>query len=139
MNNESLLFQTLERHKDTNYSVFLSPVLPVTGKADDNEYGASAIFTVPRSYLDNQLSFFLIAKDESMATAGLNSIPNTVVGFTEILDDDLQTSLYSKQDKTLHVPISWDSRSSMYRILSQSRCTLQLSVHSFNVISIIES
>lgn len=134
MNNESGLFQALEGHKEISHSVFLSPVLPVTGKGTDNEYGACAIFTVPRSYLDNQLSFFLIAKDESGSIASLNVLPSSVVGYTEILDDDLQTSLYSKNDKTLHVPVSWDNRSSMYRILAQTRCNLQISVHNFGVI-----
>ena len=57
----------------------------------DNPYGAQAIFTVPRSYLENQLTFFLIVRDEN--NAGEHPLPNSVLGYTEILDDDLQTSL----------------------------------------------
>lgn len=133
LSGETNLSRELLRHKAERHSVFLSPMIPITPTSHDNPYNSQAVFTIPRSYLDNQLSFFMIARDESLVGNTRHPLPNTIVAHTEILDDDLQTSLYAKNDKTLYVPMIWSTTSSMYRVLGQCKCTIQLAVFSLDV------
>mmetsp|Transcript_5840 Transcript_5840/g.744 ORF Transcript_5840/g.744 Transcript_5840/m.744 type:complete len:80 (+) Transcript_5840:418-657(+) len=77
------------RHKAERQSVFLSPVMPMHPKSTDNPYGAQAIFTVPKSFLDNQVSFYLLVRDESLLGNTVHPFPNSIAGHTDLLDDDL--------------------------------------------------
>ena len=90
---ETNVSRELLRHKSQRHSVFLSPVLPLKPTSYDNEYRAQCIFTVPKSYINNQISFFLIARDETQVGKIKHSLPNCVVAYTEIIDDDLKSSL----------------------------------------------
>ena len=90
---ETNIARELNRHKSQRHSIFLSPVLPVNPSNLDNEYGAQCIFTVPKSYINNQISFYLFVKDEKHTERQRHSLPNVVVAYTEILDEDLKSSL----------------------------------------------
>jgi hypothetical protein len=81
------------RHKAQRQSVFLSPVLPLRPTSLDNKYGAQCIFTVPKSYINNQLTFFLFVRDENTAGLEKHQLPSTVIAYTEIADDHLKSSL----------------------------------------------
>lgn len=81
------------RHRKQRVSVFLSPVLNLNMAQTDNPYNAQAIFTVPKSYLRNQLAFWLIVRDEAAQTELLMPLPNSIAGHTEVMDEELMTSL----------------------------------------------
>jgi hypothetical protein len=57
----------------------------------DNQFGALTQFIIPKSFLDRKLSFFMLVKDETKATA--HAMPDEVCGFTDILDDILRQIL----------------------------------------------
>ena len=90
---ETNIARELSRHRSQRHSVFLSPVIPTIPTKLDNEYGAQCIFTVPKSYINNQISFYMFARDESMIGRFKHQLPNAVVAYTEIIDDDLKSSL----------------------------------------------
>jgi len=130
---ETNLSRELLKQKSARESVFITPVLSVIPKRFDNPYGCQAVFTVPRSYLENQVAFYLIVRDENSFADSRNPLPGTIVGYTQILDDDLQSSLYARQDKNIYVPLIWDSSSPMYRSLGQSKASIQLAVYNLDV------
>lgn len=90
---DSNLTAELMKHKNMRQSIFMSQILSVAPTTADNPYGAQAIFTIPKTFLDSQLSFYLIVRDDSLLSNNTHPMPNTIVGHTEIIDDDLQTSL----------------------------------------------
>mmetsp|Transcript_19560 Transcript_19560/g.35844 ORF Transcript_19560/g.35844 Transcript_19560/m.35844 type:complete len:468 (-) Transcript_19560:1910-3313(-) len=90
---ENNLAAEMLKHKKSRVSVFLSPVMNLNMRQTDNPYNAQAIFTVPKSYLRNQLAFWLIVRDEAVQTELLMPLPNSITGHTEVLDEELLTSL----------------------------------------------
>lgn len=90
---EANVAREILKHRSQRHSVFLSPVLPIHSSRLDNEYGAQCIFTVPKSCIDNQISFYLIARDETQLGKVNHQLPGTIVAYTEIIDDDLKSSL----------------------------------------------
>lgn len=54
----------------------------------DTLYNSIAIFTLPKSFLEKNLKFFLAAKDDSIPTAHI--MPNGIVGYTDIADELLK-------------------------------------------------
>jgi len=90
---DSNLIAELMKHKNQRQSIFMTPIISIAPMTADNPYGAQAIFTVPKSFLDSQLSFYLIVRDDSLLSNNTHPMPNTIVGHTEIIDDDLQSSL----------------------------------------------
>jgi len=73
------------------YSVFASPWMRMPPDVMDNQFQAIAAFSMPRSFLERKLKFFLLVKDETKATS--HAMPDEVVGFTEFLDDKLKQIL----------------------------------------------
>jgi hypothetical protein len=65
----------------------------LTVRALDNEYGAQAIFTVPKSFLNSQVSFHLFVRDENNVGLVRHQMPETLAAYTEIVDDHLKSSL----------------------------------------------
>lgn len=63
------------------------------------------------------MSFYLIVRDESLLGNTIHPFPNSIAGHTDLLDDDLQTSLHASNDKTLYVPVIWDTNVPMHRVL----------------------
>ena len=51
----------------------------------DNMFGALYYFVLPKTFLDRNLTMFLLVKDELEPSA--SSIPNSVVGFTNKTED----------------------------------------------------
>jgi hypothetical protein len=93
LNEENSVALELSSHRSQRSSVFLSPVLPLTVRALDNEYGAQAIFTVPKSFLNSQVSFHLFVRDENNVGLVRHQMPETLAAYTEIVDDHLKSSL----------------------------------------------
>jgi len=93
LNEENSVALELSGHRSQNSSVFLSPILPLTATSLDNEYGAQAIFTVPKSFLNSQVSFFLFVRDENSLGRIKHQLPETLAAFTEIVDEHLKSSL----------------------------------------------
>lgn len=53
-------------------------------------------------------------------------MPNSVVGFTEIVDDSLQKLYYAKEVKSARIPVQWSDESKVKPLFSNSRCHVEL-------------
>jgi len=60
-----------------------------------NKYDSLAYFTVPKSYLDKQIQFYVAVKDDSRMMT--HAMPNTVIGVTEEADIELRRSLFEQK------------------------------------------
>lgn len=93
----------------------------------DNPYGALAAFYVPKSFLERKIKVFLLVKDEAKATA--HSMPDEVVGFTDILDDHLKKILFSASHERQSFSITYFPSSPAYAAIKNSFAKLELSCH----------
>lgn len=55
-------------------------------------YNSVAVFTVPKSYLDKNIQFFVAFKDDSIPSS--NIMPNGVVGHTDVADELIKKLFY---------------------------------------------
>jgi len=106
-----------------------------------------AVFTLPKEFLEKDITFFIAAYDDSIASA--HRMPNGVTGksvinfyykaillilyfsgFSEIADDTLR-KLYHARDKkkveSANIPIIWNKDSKLFPVFSTTKCTLNLS------------
>ena len=49
-----------------------------------NKYNSLTYFTVPKSYIDKQIQFYMVVKDDTKVST--HAMPNLVVGLTEVAD-----------------------------------------------------
>lgn len=90
----------------------------------ESVYNAVAVFTLPKSYLERGAAFYLAARDDSIKS--MHAMPNSVVGFTEIVDDSLQKLYYAKEVKSARIPVQWSDESKVKPLFSNSRCHVEL-------------
>jgi hypothetical protein len=76
---------------------YFSTILKVPPYQIDDLYKSVAIFTMPTKYFEKGVKFFLLGKDDSIASG--HSMPNGVIGETEILDDPLKKLFFAKDKK----------------------------------------
>jgi len=113
-------------HKTDPYSTFISSSIKIPPTKLQNQYGAKANFVVPRSFLDQNLSFFILLKD--LKVISNHTMPNTIAGIVDTLDDLIKTSYYSKTHDRVPFRITWSSDSVIYSSISHSRCIVEMSV-----------
>jgi hypothetical protein len=70
----------MQYHREQTKSVFLSQWIRTQPDPIDNLFNALTYFAVPKSYLERNVAFYLLIKDE--AEASLSSMPRSVVGMT---------------------------------------------------------
>lgn len=56
-----------------------------------NKYNSLTYFTVPKSYLDKNIQFYVSVKDDTKVMT--HAMPNLVIGVTEVADVELRRSL----------------------------------------------
>jgi hypothetical protein len=125
LKSENHLQNVLVSHKSYPYSVFLSETIRIPPKNIQNQYGAIANFIVPRSFLDKDLNFFLLAKDAKIITN--HSMPNCLAGTIEVVHEMLKSSYYSKTHDRVPYKITWSTNCLLYTAISHSRCVVELS------------
>lgn len=95
----------------------------------DNPYGALACFVIPRSYLEKNIKFFLLLKDETKPTA--HSMPDEVCGFTDVLDESLRKILFSTGHEREVFSITYFPASSIYPSIKNTVSRIEISCHPF--------
>lgn len=70
----------MQYHREQTKSVYLSQWIRTQPDPIDNLFNALTYFAVPKSYLERNVAFYLLIKDE--AEASLSSMPRSVVGMT---------------------------------------------------------
>ena len=70
------------------YAIYMSPILKIPPEKAESEDGSIVHFLIPKSYLENKSTIYIFGKDETQALQ--HPMPNTLLGFTNILDEDLR-------------------------------------------------
>lgn len=83
-------------------------------------------FSVLKSLLSRNVSFYLMTRDESSAT--VHPLPNVVIGSSEVCDMPLKTLLYAMSDEHGMIPLHWSTGARLYRAFEDCRGQLALSV-----------
>lgn len=104
----------------TNY--FRMPPDPVW-----NKYDSIAYFTVPKSYLDKHLHFYVAVKDDSRIMT--HAMPNTVIGVTEEADVELWRSLFEQKHQRFVFQVGYFPDKDLVKHLAMSKCWLEISCH----------
>lgn len=104
----------------TNY--FWMPPDPVW-----NKYDSIAYFTVPKSYLDKHIHFYVAVKDDSKMMT--HAMPNTVIGVTEEADGELGRSRFEPKHERFIFKVGYFPDKELVRHLAMSKCWLEISCH----------
>jgi hypothetical protein len=126
LRSESHINNVLLLHKSYPYSVFMSNTIKIPAKSPGNPFGAITCFTIPRSFLDKNLNFFLALKDNKIISN--HSMCNTSAGYIEVIYDLLKSSFFSKNHDIVPYKVMWSSESVIYTAISHSRCVVEMSV-----------
>lgn len=129
MKSDSHLVNVLIAHKTDPYSIFLTNTqpIPINKSLAQNQFGSIASFILPRSFLDKNLTFFLIVRDHNVICN--HSMPNTIAGLIDVINEDLlKTSYFSKTHDIIRFRIIWYKEAMIYKSLCHSRCDAEFSV-----------
>ena len=77
---------------DYSSLIFISSYFRMPPDPVRNKYDSLAYFTVPKSYLDKQIQFYVAVKDDSRVMT--HAMPNLVIGVTEVADVELWRTLF---------------------------------------------
>lgn len=113
-------------HKSETYSSFMSCNIKIPATYLQNQHNAIANFIVPRSFLDRNLTFFIIVRDQK--TISDHSLPNSIAGGVEVSEDLLKTSYFSKNHELIPYKVLWLNDTTIYTAISHSRCVVEMSV-----------
>lgn len=90
----------------------------------DSLYNSIAIFTLPKSFLEKNIQFFIAAKDDSIPCSHI--MPNGIVGYTDVADDLLKKLFFAREKKSAHIPITWKNNTKMYTVFATTKCLLEI-------------
>ena len=77
--------QAIQQNSDEMRACFYSTILKVPPYQKDQLYKSVAIFTLPKSFFDKNIQFFVASRDEAIPSG--HAMPNGVVGHTDIVDN----------------------------------------------------
>lgn len=69
-------------------STFISSMLKIPPRQSENLYRAVCTFTLPKTYLDKRVSFFIAGRDDTFGA--IHGMPNAIVGYSDVCDDVLK-------------------------------------------------
>lgn len=110
--------------EDAKSDIFMSSIMKIPPHKAESIYNAVAVFTLPKSYLDKGVAFYLGARDDS--TPSKHAMPNVSVGYTGIADEDLKKLYYSREVKTARLPVTWDNDCKVKALFTNSVCHVEL-------------
>jgi len=100
--------------------------IKITATLLQNQHNAIANFIVPRSFLDRNLTFFVVVRDTKVISD--HSLANTIAGGIEVSEDLLKTSYFSKNHEKVPYKVVWLNDTQIYTAISHSRCVVEMSV-----------
>ena len=92
-----------------------------------NKYNSLTYFTVPKSFLDKEIQFYIAVKDDTRVMT--HAMPNLVIGCTEVADSELRRSLYDLDHKRFIFEVGYFPLLNIVQHLAMSKCRLEISVH----------
>ncbi len=120
--NNSTILNSIKNEKSFN-KIFLSSTLSLPIQPQNNQYNAILNFTIPKSFLDKNLNFYL--KTRNLKLINNHSMPNDLLGKIENIQE-LFKSIFLKQKKdVIPLKFNWDQGSLSYPLLMNSRCFME--------------
>ena len=102
---EQALARAFKYTNDYSNQIYISPWFRMPPDPMKNKFNSLCYFVVPKSYLDKQVRFFIVVKDDNKVST--HGMPNLVVGASEIADQELRRSLYSVEHDYYTFPINY--------------------------------
>lgn len=80
--------KVLEESAITKQRTFISQLMKIPPNIVETLYEAVAVFTLPKTSLQESVSFYVAGRDEKTGT--FHAMPNAVCGHTDIIDESLK-------------------------------------------------
>ncbi|EAR89988.1 C2 domain protein (macronuclear) [Tetrahymena thermophila SB210] len=103
---------------------FISTIMKIPPYQTDQTYKAVAVFTLPKSYLEKKILFFIAGRDDSIPCN--HAMPNGVAGVSSLAEDTLKKVLFARDKKGAFLPVMWKKDSKLYPVFSTTKCMLEL-------------
>lgn len=116
--------RAFQMQNSMQYTTFLSPWMRIPPDPMDNVHNAIAAFTIPKSFLERQITIHIVAKDETQATN--HAMPNIFCGSTDSLDDALRKILFSPANQKQLFDVSYSGN---LPDMAKSRTRLELACY----------
>lgn len=129
---EQAIARAFKYTSDFSNAVFISPWFRMPPDPIKNKYNSLCYFTLPKSFLDKQIRFFMVVKDDSKVST--HGMPNMVVGTTEIVDQELRRSLYSVDHDVYDFPVEYFPDITIVKHLINSKTMLQVSSYPLEMV-----
>lgn len=129
LQSDSHLVNVLIALKTDPYSVFITNTMriPIKKEFYQNQFGAVANFIIPRSFMNKNLTFFVLLRNYKLLPN--HSMPNSISGIIDIVSDDLlQTSYFSKNHDIVKFKVNWYTEDLLYSSIAHNRCVTEISV-----------
>ena len=105
----------MQNTNNQGYANWISPMLKLPSQSKpENKYNALTVFSVPKSYLDKKLQFFMSVKDER---EGFTPFPNAVAATTGSVDAELKKMHFASPPSPLLFPMQTLSSSPVYSFM----------------------
>ena len=88
LTDENSVARAFQQANMQNHVEFMSPQVKMPPDAIRNVHNSLVYFKIPKSMLEKKLRLFLLASSD--ATLGKHAMPNTIIGSTDTLDQDLK-------------------------------------------------
>lgn len=80
--------KVIEEASITKQRTFISQIMKIPPAIMETLYEAVAVFTVPKTSLQESVTFYIAGRDEKTGT--FHAMPNSIVGHTDIIDESLK-------------------------------------------------
>jgi len=88
LKDENSIARAFQQANMQKHVEFMSPQVKMPPDTIRNLHNSLVYFKMPKSMIERKLRLFLLASSD--ATIGKHSMPNTVIGSTDTLDQDLK-------------------------------------------------
>lgn len=129
---EQAIARAFKYTNDFSNELFISPWFRMPPDPMKNKYNSLCYFQVPKSYLDKNIRFFVVVKDDNKVST--HGMPNLVVGTTDIADQEIRRSLYSTDHDYFTFPVNYFPDLTIVKHLVMSKCKIDISCHPMEVI-----
>ncbi|CAI2385109.1 unnamed protein product [Moneuplotes crassus] len=129
---EQAIARAFKFTNDFSNEMFISPWYRMPPDPIKNKFSSLCYFLVPKSYLDKNVRFFVVVKDDNKVST--HGMPNLVVGTTDIADQELRRSLYSTDHDYYTFPVNYFPDLTIVKHLVMSKCKIDVSCHPIEVV-----
>ena len=107
------------------YQTYISTISKIPPERGMREDSGVANFIMPKSYIDEKVQIFIAVEDNKELK--ISNLPASIIGFTDILDQDLEDLYYSASPSPRLFPVKYNSSLRIFDEISSTKMLLHLS------------